>query len=63
MDSILGSCSTGDFSSFSSEKYRIQDWISRVKVTIDNIAYKQLAGDRIKNDIKMAPVEPEIFSG
>ena len=63
MDSFLTSCSRADFEGFSAEKFRIQELVSNIRATIDNLKDKQSARDRIRNKIKMTPIELEVFTG
>ena len=63
MDFILSSCSSADFEGFSAEKLRIQELVFNIRATIDNLKDKQSARDRIRNKIKLTPIELEVFAG
>ena len=63
MDSVLNSCSATDFERLSYEKYRIQGLTSTIKASIDNLKDKQLARDKIRNKIKLTPIQLEVFTG
>ena len=62
MYSILGSCSSTDFGRISTKGHKIQGLISTISATIDNRKDKHLARDRIRNKIKLTPIELEVFS-
>ena len=63
MDSILSSCSSADFKGFSAEKFRIQELVSNIRATIDNLNDKKSERDRSRNKIKLTPIDLEVFAG